>query len=92
MFDNLKDYVGTAGWGRVAGEVLIIYVVLLLIFRLVHGTRGAGVLRGLVFLLVTAFVGMLFVVKHLRLYAIVRDDARPLKELLAPILFKQAPM
>jgi len=70
MVEKLKDYVDAAGWERVAGEVLIIYLFLWLMFRLVHGTRGAGVLRGLVFLLVTAFVGMLFVVKHLQLYAI----------------------
>lgn len=70
MLDKLRTYVETLGWGRVAGEILIIYLCLFLVFRLVHGTRGAGVLRGLVFLFVTAFVGLLFVVKHLQLYAI----------------------
>ena len=59
-----------AGWQRVATEILIIYLILLLAHRLVRGTRGAGVLRGLAFLLVIAFVGMLFVVKHFQLYAI----------------------
>lgn len=70
MLEKLRAYVETAGWGRIAGEIFIIYLFLFLVFRLVHGTRGAGVLRGLVFLLVTAFVGLLFVVKHFQLYAI----------------------
>ena len=70
MLDPVKSYVQAAGWEKVVTEVLIIYLILLLTFRLVHGTRGAGVLRGLVFLLVIAFVGLLFVVKHFQLYAI----------------------
>ncbi len=70
MLDPLKHYIEAAGWQRVVLEIFLIYVILLLAYRLVQGTRGAGVLRGLVFLLVGAFVSMLFVVKHFQLYAI----------------------
>ena len=70
MLDRLKHYIEAAGWQRVVIEIFLIYVILLLAYRLVQGTRGAGVLRGLVFLLVGAFVSMLFVVKHFQLYAI----------------------
>lgn len=70
MFGKLINYATTAGWLQVGGEILIIYVFLFMLFRLVHGTRGAGVLRGLVFLLIMGFVGLLFVVKHFQLYAI----------------------
>ncbi len=70
MFDPLKYYAEAAGWHKVVLEIAIIYLVLFITHRLVRGTRGAGVLRGLVFLFVIAFVGMLFVVKHFQLYAI----------------------
>ena len=70
MLDPLKFYIEAAGWEKVVTEIAIIFLFLLLTFRLVHGTRGAGVLRGLVFLLVIALVGILFVVKHFQLYAI----------------------
>ena len=51
-------------------EVALLFVVLYAILRFLQGTRGAGVLRGLLFFLIMALVLILFFVEKLRLYRI----------------------
>ena len=51
-------------------EIALLFVVLYAILRFLQGTRGAGVLRGLLFFLIMALVLILFFVDKLRLYRI----------------------
>ena len=51
-------------------EIALLFVVLYAILRFLQGTRGAGVLRGLVFFLIMALVLILFFIDKLRLYRI----------------------
>ena len=51
-------------------EIALLFIVLYAILRFLQGTRGAGVLRGLVFFLIMALVLILFFVEKLRLYRI----------------------
>jgi len=51
-------------------EIAFLFLVFYLILRFLQGTRGAGVLRGLVFLVILAVVLVLVVIKQIRLYRI----------------------
>ena len=51
-------------------EILLLFAVLYAILRFLQGTRGAGVLHGLVFFIIMALVLILFVINKLPLYRI----------------------
>lgn len=55
---------------RSATEVFLIFLMLYLVLRFMQGTRGMGILRGLVFFLVIASVVLLFIVRKLQLYTV----------------------
>ena len=60
-------------WGSIwpaAIEILLLFGVLYAILRFLQGTRGAGMLRGLLFFIIMALVVVLFFVDKLRLYRI----------------------
>ncbi len=60
------------GWMLIksCGEIFIIFVVLYTILRIMQGTRGAGILRGLAFTLVIVTIIILFFIKTLELYTV----------------------
>lgn len=55
---------------RASIEIFIIFLMLYFVLRFMQGTRGIGILRGLVFFLVIATVILLFVVRKLQLYTV----------------------
>ena len=61
-------------WKTIIGpaliEIFVIFMALYFVLRFLQGTRGAGVLRGLVFFLIMTLVLLLFFVDKLRLYRI----------------------
>ncbi len=60
------------GWLLVKScvEIFIIFVLLYTVLRIMQGTRGAGMLRGLAFILVIISIVILFFIKKLDLYAV----------------------
>ena len=66
FFENLH------GWLLVKScvEIFIIFVLLYTVLRIMQGTRGAGMLRGLAFILVIISIVILFFIKKLELYAV----------------------
>ncbi len=60
------------GWMLIksCGEIFIIFIVLYTILRIMQGTRGAGILRGLAFTLVIVTIIILFFIKKLELYTV----------------------
>jgi diadenylate cyclase len=60
------------GWMLIksCGEIFIIFIVLYTILRIMQGTRGAGILRGLAFTIVIATIIILFFIKKLELYTV----------------------
>ena len=56
------------GWMLIksCGEIFIIFIVLYTILRIMQGTRGAGILRGLAFTLVIVTIVILFFIKKLQ--------------------------
>ena len=61
-------------WKTIIGpaliEIFVIFIALYFVLRFLQGTRGAGVLRGLVFFLIMTLILLLFFVDKLRLYRI----------------------
>ncbi len=55
---------------KAAAEIFIIFLMLYFVLRFMQGTRGVGVMRGLVFVLVIATVMLLFIVRSLQLYTV----------------------
>ncbi|MFQ5861982.1 MAG: diadenylate cyclase CdaA [Candidatus Brocadiales bacterium] len=55
---------------KAAVEIFIIFLMLYFVLRFMQGTRGVGVMRGLVFVLVIATVMLLFIVRELQLYTV----------------------
>jgi diadenylate cyclase len=55
---------------KAAVEIFIIFLMLYFVLRFMQGTRGVGVMRGLVFVLVIATVILLFIVRKLQLYTV----------------------
>lgn len=49
-------------------EIVTLYVLIYAVLRFLQGTRGAGVLRGLVFFLVLALLVVVFFIQKLKLY------------------------
>ena len=60
------------GWMLIksCGEIFILFIILYTILRIMQGTRGAGILRGLAFTLVIVSVVVLFFIKKLELYTV----------------------
>lgn len=63
FFENLR------GWMIIksCGEIFVIFVLLYTILRIMQGTRGAGILRGLAFTLVIISIVIMFFIKKLEL-------------------------
>ncbi|MDR4507831.1 MAG: diadenylate cyclase CdaA [Candidatus Brocadiaceae bacterium] len=55
---------------RSLGEVFLIYIVVYVVLRIVQGTSGTSILRGLAFTIVLISVGILFFVRKLQLHTI----------------------
>ncbi len=55
---------------KAVAEIFIIFLMLYFVLRFMQGTRGVGVMRGLVFVLVIATVMLLFIVRSLQLYTV----------------------
>ncbi len=70
----MSDLLNWSNWKSTIGpaliEIFILFVVLYLVLRFLQGTRGAGLLRGLVFLVMMALMLVLLFVEKLRLYRI----------------------
>lgn len=49
--ETIRDIFSTIDWREAAVEIPIITVIAYLVLRMLHGTRGAGVFRGLVFII-----------------------------------------
>lgn len=56
--------------GRSLGEIFLIYMVVYVVLRIMQGTRGTSILRGLAFIIVLISVGVLFFVRKLQLFTI----------------------
>ena len=76
------------GWLLVksCGEILIIFILLYTILKIMQGTHGVGILRGLAFTLVIISVVILFFIKKLELYTVNWLVAEFLPVLLIPIV------
>ncbi len=75
FFENLHSIIHPYwcnGWMLVksCGEIFIIFILLYTILRIMQGTRGAGILRGLAFTLVIVTIVILFFIKTLELYTV----------------------
>ncbi|NOR65022.1 MAG: TIGR00159 family protein [Candidatus Scalindua sp.] len=75
FFENLHSIIHPYwcnGWMLIksCGEIFIIFIVLYTILRIMQGTRGAGILRGLAFTLVIVTIVILFFIKTLELYTV----------------------
>ncbi len=96
FFENLHSIMHPYwcnGWMLIksCGEIFIIFVVLYTILRIMQGTRGAGILRGLAFSLVIVTIVILFLIKKLELYTVNWLITEFLPVLIIPIiiLFQQ---
>ncbi len=75
FFENLHSIIHPYwcnGWMLIksCGEIFIIFIVLYTILRIMQGTRGAGILRGMAFTLVIVTIVILFFIKKLELYTV----------------------
>lgn len=75
FFENLHSIIHPYwcnGWMLVksCGEIFIIFILIYTILRIMQGTRGAGILRGLAFTLVIVTIVILFFIKKLELYTV----------------------
>ncbi|MFQ5964584.1 MAG: diadenylate cyclase CdaA [Candidatus Scalinduaceae bacterium] len=66
FFENLQIWMII----KSCGEIFIIYILLYTILKIMQGTRGTGILRGLAFILVIISVVILFLIKKLQLYTV----------------------
>ena len=75
------------------GEIFIIFILLYIILRIMQGTRGAGILRGLAFTLVIISIVILLFIKNLELYTVNWLIAEFLPVFIIPIiiLFRLSP-
>lgn len=55
---------------KTCAEIFIIFILLYTILRIMQGTRGTGLLRGLAFILVIIAIVILFFIKKLELYTV----------------------
>ncbi len=75
FFENLHNIIHPYwcnGWmlAKSCGEIFIIFILIYTILRIMQGTRGAGILRGLAFTLVIVTIVILFLIKNLELYTV----------------------
>lgn len=72
MSDIFGFYENLHGWFLVksCGEIFIIFILIYTILRIMQGTRGTGILRGLAFILVIISIVVLFFIKKLELYTV----------------------
>ncbi len=73
MFERISELFENVNiWmiGRSLGEIFLIYMVVYVVLRIMQGTRGTSMLRGLAFIIVLISVGVLFFVRKLQLYTI----------------------
>ncbi|MCP4265240.1 MAG: TIGR00159 family protein [Candidatus Brocadiaceae bacterium] len=82
IFENLRGWILL----RSCGEIFIIYVILYTILRVMQGTRGAGILRGLAFTLVIVTIVILFIIKKLEFYTVNWLITEFLPVLIIPII------
>ncbi|MBI2470558.1 MAG: TIGR00159 family protein [Planctomycetes bacterium] len=66
LFENVNAWM----IGRSLGEIFLIFTVVYVVLRIMQGTRGTSILRGLAFIIVLISVGVLFFVRKLQLYTI----------------------
>ena len=66
LFENVNAWM----IGRSLGEIFLIFMVVYVVLRIMQGTRGTSILRGLAFIIVLISVGVLFFVRKLQLYTI----------------------
>lgn len=66
IFENIN------GWmiGRSLGEIFLIYMVVYVVLKIMQGTSGTSILRGLAFIIVLITIGVLFFVRRLQLFTI----------------------
>ena len=75
FFENLHSIVHPYwcnGWMlfKSCWEIFIIFILLYSILKIMQGTRGAGILRGMAFTLVIITIVILFIIKKLELYTV----------------------
>lgn len=73
MFESISDLFSNINiWmvGRSLGEIFLIYMVVYVVLRIMQGTSGTSILRGLAFIIVLISIGVLFFVRRLQLYTI----------------------
>jgi len=56
--------------GRSLGEIFLIFMVVYVVLRIMQGTSGTSILRGLAFIIVLISIGVLFFVRKLQLFTI----------------------
>lgn len=66
LFENINIWMVS----RSLGEIFLIYMVVYVVLRIMQGTRGTSILRGLAFIIVMISVGVLFFIRKLQLYTI----------------------
>lgn len=66
LFNNINVWM----IGRSLGEIFLIYTVVYVVLRIMQGTSGTSILRGLAFIIVLISIGVLFFVRKLQLYTI----------------------
>ena len=66
LFENVNPWM----IGRSLGEIFLIFMVVYVVLRIMQGTRGTSILRGLAFIIVLISVGVLFFVRKLQLHTI----------------------
>jgi len=73
MFESISDLFNNINiWmiGRSLGEIFLIYMVVYVVLRIMQGTSGTSILRGLAFIIVLISIGVLFFVRKLQLFTI----------------------
>jgi diadenylate cyclase len=73
MFESISDLFNNINiWmiGRSLGEIFLIYTVVYVVLRIMQGTSGTSILRGLAFIIVLISIGVLFFVRKLQLFTI----------------------
>ena len=67
MIETLNRLISTFPAPEAVVEIPIIAVMAYLVLRMLHGTRGAGVFRGLVFVLTIVLILLFFLISYLKL-------------------------
>ncbi len=82
FFENLRGGIII----KSCGEIFIIFLFIYIILRIMQGTRGTGILRGLAFILVIVSVVILFLIKKMELYTVNWLITQFLPVLIIPII------